>query len=128
MTKAEMIEKYGIEYYEDFKAKSRARMKKLYHSDIELARKKVREEYRRNSETAKAYIKAHREIYRIGCRDRNRLVNRGYSLDGMEIHHLKYHRNNDDEDWLDDIIVMPREEHRKWHFDHPEFRAKDNIV
>lgn len=128
MTKTEMIERYGIEWYEDYKVKARENYRKRYHENPEKARERRRAEYRRNSETAKSYIKEHREIYRINSRDRNRLVTQGYPLEGKEIHHLKYHRNASDKNWMDDIIILPRDEHRKWHYEHPDFKAEENIV
>lgn len=127
MTKAEMIEKHGVEYYERLKEKSRAYQKAKYDANPEAERERKRQSY--NADTHKRYNEQHKEIYRINMRDRNRLtLLRQMSLEGFEVHHLKYHSDNKDASWIDDIIIMTREEHRKWHSEHPDFKAEDNII
>lgn len=128
MGKAELIERYGIEYYEQFKAKSRERMYRKYHENVELARKRKNDSQKWKNEARKRYVESHREIYRINCRDRNRLKLKGAIPDDMVIHHLKYHADNKYPDWMDDILIMTREEHAEWHRLHPEFVATENIV
>ena len=129
MTKVELIAKYGEEWYERFKEKSRIRSKSIYDADPEAERERRRRRYADNPEYTKSYNKAHREIYRINCRDRNRLILlRNMPLGEKEIHHLKYHADNSDASWIDDILILSSEEHQKWHREHPEFVASENIV
>ena len=63
---------------------------------------------------------------RIRSRDRGRLVKLGFNLgNGKEVHHIKYHSDNNDEDWIFDIIIFySREEHWKWHDEHPSENYK----
>lgn len=128
MTKAEMIEKYGAEYYERFKEKQRNRMRERYHADIEKSREYERNKYLLRTEWQKAYAKEHRVIYKINSRDTNRLYLEGVDLTDKEIHHFKYHTDVNDKGWRDDIAIMTREEHREWHRNHPEFKAIENVV
>lgn len=128
MTKAEMIKKYGIKYYEEFKAKCRERGYENYHADIEKGRADGREKYARNSSRRLAYAKDRRMIYRINSRDSLRLLKMGMLKDGLEAHHIKYHADKDDETWINDIVIMSRKEHRLWHREHPEFNALEHVV
>ena len=127
-TKEALIARYGEAWYENHKANCRERLREKYHADPDAARARRREKYARNPETDNAYGKAHREIYRINTRDRNRLMSKGVDLIGKEVHHIKYHKDKEDDSWCDDLIVMTRSEHRKWHKEHPEFKATENIV
>jgi hypothetical protein len=52
----------------------------------------------------------------------------GMLKEGYEVHHFKYHSNPSDASWIDDIALMTREEHLKWHREHPDFCAVDNII
>lgn len=114
MRKEEAIQKYGAEWYESFKAKERIRR---------------RERYARNPEYTKQYNAAHHETYRINIRDRNRLVLlMDMDLTGKVVHHNKYHSDNKDVGWFDDIQIMTPEEHVQWHQEHPEFIASENII
>lgn len=129
MGKAELIEKYGEEWYEQFKERCRIRSKAAYDADPEKERARRRKRYARNPQYTKDYNKAHHEIYRINTRDRNRLrLLQGMNLDGLHVHHLKYHRDNKDEGWRDDIMIMTTAEHTAWHKAHPEFIAAENII
>ena len=131
MGKAEIIAKYGEEYYERLKQKSRERMYQKYHDDIEAARQRNRDKYAHTSRKAYCalYNKQHAEVYRINARDTNRLkILMHIDLGGKVVHHMKYHADNKDASWIDDIVIMTREEHVKWHRDHPEFVASENIV
>lgn len=65
---------------------------------------------------------------RINSRDANRIAAMGILKEGQEVHHIKYHVDKHDDTWMNDILIMDREEHRKWHRDHPEFNALENIV
>jgi hypothetical protein len=128
MTKAEMIDKYGIEYYESFKAKCRKQQYERYHKDPIKARENARHRYVACAEAAKKYRKSMAQVYRINARDKNRLTLMGINTDGLEVHHLKYHKDRKDPDWLRDIVLLSKAEHRQWHKDHPEFKAINNIV
>ena len=128
MTKIELIEKYGVEWYEQFKATQRERYRERYHADAEKARKRRRDEYQRNKETNKRYAIEHRLIYRINSRDTNRLRLMGMLKEGCEVHHFKYHSAPSDASWIDDIALMTREEHLKWHREHLDFCAIDNVI
>lgn len=128
-TKAELIAAYGEEWYEDFKAKCRKYQKERYDADPDGVKAKNRARRANNPTGDRRYRKAHRDVYRISARDRNRLVQlQKRDLTGLEIHHLKYHADNNDPTWIDDIVFLTPEEHRKWHAEHPEFVAMDNIV
>ena len=127
-TKADLIAKYGEQWYEDFKARSRKQSYARYHADIEKARKRGRDEYQRNKPTKQKYAVDHRDIYRINSRDTNRLRLMGLLKEGYEVHHFKYHSDKKDASWIDDIAIMTREEHSQWHREHPDFCASDNIV
>lgn len=128
LTKAMIIERYGIEYYENFLAKQRQRMYERYHSDLDAARKRDHEKYLKSVERKRNYARKRRLIYRINSRDANRIAAMGILKDGQEVHHIKYHVDKHDDTWMNDILIMDREEHRKWHRDHPEFNALENIV
>lgn len=128
MTKAELIERYGVEWYEDFKAKQREKIRERYHADVDSSRKYCREKYKKYRSRHKQYSDSRRIIYNINARDRNKLVSMGLVDEGMEIHHLKYHIDGNDENWMKDIVIMPRAEHRKWHREHPEFNALEHVV
>ena len=127
-TKADLIAKYGEQWYEDFKARSRKQTYERYHADIEKARKRGRDEYQRNKPTKQKYAVDHRDIYRINSRDTNRLRTMGLLKEGYEVHHFKYHTDKKDASWIDDIAIMTREEHSQWHREHPDFCASDNVV
>ena len=62
------------------------------------------------------------EKRRIRSRDYYRLIKLGFEVgNGKEIHHIKYHHDNNDEDWIFDIIIFcSKEEHWKWHDEHPD--------
>jgi len=129
MGKAEIIERYGIEYYERLKERNRLNYKRMYDADPEKERARRRERYARNPQTDRAYNNAHRMIYRINSRDRNRLtILMHIDLTGKVLHHLRYHKDNTDHGWLADIMIMTPEEHNKWHREHPEFVAAEHIV
>lgn len=128
MTKKELIERHGVEWYEEHKRKCREQFKARYHADIEKARAKDRENHAKNHRARDIYLKKHNTIYKINSRDRIRLVNMGAQLDGKEVHHFKYHTDNSDASWIDDIAIMTIDEHRKWHQEHPDFRAIENII
>ena len=129
ITKAEMIAKYGEEWYEEFKRKSRIRAKAKYDANPEAERERRRKRYAKNPEYSKQYNKQNREIYRINTRDRNRFtLLMDINLDGKVLHHLKYHADNNDASWIDDVMILTPEEHRVWHNEHPDFIAKENIV
>lgn len=125
MTKAELIEKHGAEWYAAFLAKNREYMRRRYHANPEIERARRRARF--NPEVQRAYAQKHHEVYRINMRDRNRLV-KVRNLDGLEVHHLKYHADNKDASWIDDVLILTPEEHDRWHREHPDFRAEDNIV
>ncbi len=91
MNKAEMIEKYGEQWYEDFKAKSRKSAYEKYHANEELARARLREKAKKNIESRRAYVNTRRTVYRINSRDSLRLKKLGLLHDGLEAHHMKYH-------------------------------------
>jgi hypothetical protein len=126
-TKAELIAAYGEEWYEDFKAKCRKYQKERYDADPEGVKAKNRARRAKNPVGDRRYSKAHNAVYRISSRDRGRLLRR-IDLTGLEIHHFKYHADNNDPAWIDDMVLLTPEEHRKWHAEHPEFVAMDNIV
>jgi hypothetical protein len=129
MTKNEMIEKYGVEWYERLKERNRLRAKAVYDANPEAERERRRQRYAKNPEQHKDYYHRHREVYRINMRDRNRLtLLMKIPLEGKEVHHLKYHADNNDKSWIDDIVILTPEEHEKWHREHPDFVAKENIV
>ena len=128
MTKAEMIERYGAEWYESFKTRQREQIRERYHANIDASREYCRAKYQRYRKQRKRYSKERRVIYNINTRDRIRLATMGLIPDGMEVHHLKYHIDTNDEKWIDDVVVMTREEHRKWHREHPDFKATEHIV
>ena len=128
MTKAEMIEKYGEQYYEDFKARCRAYMFEKYHADPDKARTRMRASDAKHKSHKREYAQGRRVIYRINIRDNLRLSKMGVIQDGYEAHHVKYHSDNRDKTWIDDIVIMPREEHRKWHREHPDFNALEHVV
>ena len=48
MTKKELIEKHGNEWYEEHKQKCREQFKARYHADIEKSRAKDRENHAKN--------------------------------------------------------------------------------
>lgn len=137
MKKSEFIEKHGVEAYEEYKAKHRLLSKEYYHkhkderriSEVERIRKwrKANKDYRVNRENSDPKLK---EVHRIEMRDCNRLAKMGLKLrnDGKEVHHFKYHSDNSDASWIDDIAVMTLENHRAWHMEHPDFVAIENIV
>ena len=124
-TKAELIAAYGEEWYANFLKRNRERLRTYYHAHKEQEREKRRKRY--NPEVQMAYYRKHREVYRINIRDYNRLK-KIRDLSGLELHHLKYHADNKDASWIDDIVLLTPEEHDKWHSEHPDFRAEDNIV
>ena len=129
ITKNELIAKYGAKWYEDFKEKSRIRAKEKYDENPEKERERRRKRYAKDPECQKMYRERNREIYRINTRDRNRLtLLRGMNLEGLELHHLKYHSDNNDDSWIDDVMILTPEEHLSWHNQHPEFCARDNVV
>ena len=129
MTKVELIAKHGAEWYERLKESNRKRSKRVYDQNPEAERERRRQRYAKDPSVSKRYNYAHREIYRINSRDRNRLtVVMGLDLTGKDVHHLKYHSDNKDASWMDDILIMTPEEHQKWHNEHPDFVAKENIV
>lgn len=129
MTKVELIAKYGEEWYERLKERSRNRSKAIYDENPEAERERRRKRYANNPTADKEYKQKHREIYRINSRDRNRLaILMGVPLDGKVVHHMKYHADNRDASWIDDILILTPEEHQKWHNEHPDFVANDNIV
>ena len=113
MLKAELIEKYGPEWYEEFKEKERKRRRKRYAADPTYT---------------KNYNKANAEVYRINSRDRNRFMLMGVELDGKVVHHFAYHKDKNDTDWINDIAIMTRDEHQAWHEAHPDFIAREHIV
>ena len=131
MTKAQLIEKRGLEWYENHKRNMRERSRQRFQEDPEY-REKVLEQKRQNhikhNEKRREYNRKRAVICRINCRDRNRLIAKGLIPDGKIVHHLKYHTNPDDETWIDDIVFMTQEEHSKWHYEHPEFRAIENVI
>lgn len=128
MNKDELIAKYGADWYERLKVKSRERYKKKYDADPESERRRRRERYAKDKTSTQVYRKEHAEIYRINSRDRNRLVLMGVSLEGLVVHHLAYHADKTDGNWLNDIVLMTREEHQEWHNSHPDFVAAEHIV
>lgn len=129
MTKDELIAKHGVEWYERHKERTRLYNKARYDADPEAERARRRRRYAENPGYTKAYNEAHKEIYRINSRGRNRLVVlMGGALVGKEVHHLKYHADNRDASWIDDILILTPEEHKKWHEEHPDFVVTDNIV
>ena len=128
MTKAEMIERHGVEYYENFKERQRNAIYNRYHADVEKARARNRRNDANNREHKREYARNRREIYRINSRDAVRLAHMGIVKEGQEVHHLKYHRDANDPAGIDDIVIMSREEHRAWHHEHPEFNALDHVV
>ena len=129
ITKDEMIAKYGEAWYEELKRKNRIRAKERYDANPEAERERRRKRYAKSPEYSKRYNQKNREIYRINCRDRNRFtVLMGLDLDGMVVHHFKYHANNNDASWIDDVMILSPQAHQAWHNEHPEFVAKENIV
>lgn len=129
ITKDELINKYGAEWYEGFKRKNRIRAKEKYDANPEVERKRRRERYAKDPEYMKVYRKKNREIYRINTRDRNRLtLLMGWDLEGKVLHHVKYHADNNDPTWIDDVLILTPEEHRLWHNQNPDFVASENIV
>ena len=131
MTKAEMIAKYGEEYYERLKKRSREYQRYRYHADPEKERQRSRDRYANTSRKAYCtkYNKEHADVYRINARDTNRLrFSMHVDLEGKEVHHMKYHSDSNDASWIDDIVIMTHEEHVRWHREHPEFVASENIV
>lgn len=128
MTKAEILEHYGAEWYERHKANCRRIDKEFREKNPELLKERRHNRYIKNPEYSKEYNKKHSETYRISCRDRNRLIRMGVSLERKQVHHFKYHKDIKDASWIDDIVLMTPSEHRIWHRDHPEFVASENIV
>lgn len=128
MTKAEIIQHYGIEHYEAFKAKQRKYAYDKYHADPEKARACRRENDAKHRKHKTEYARSRRAVYRINARDNQRLASLGLLKDGYEIHHIKYHADNKDPTWIDDIVLMTREEHRRWHYENPDFNALEHIV
>ena len=128
MGKADLIERYGEAWYEEHKRKMRLRAKAIYDQDPKAACAKRNARRNANKEYVKQYNREHRDVYRINCRDRNRLILMGYDLTGKVLHHLKYHADNSDASWLDDVVLMTRAEHAKWHSEHPEFVTSENVV
>ena len=127
LTKAELIERYGEQWYEDFKTRQREAIRQRYYNDIEASRGRCRVNYHKHRASHKKYADDRRIIYNINARDRIKLDALGLIPDGMEVHHLKYHLNKND-DWMKDIVIMTRAEHRKWHREHPEFNALEHVV
>ena len=129
ITKDEMIERYGVEWYEDFKKKSRVRAKEKYDANPEAERVRRRERYAKNPDYMKEYREKHSEVYRINSRDRNRFtILMKLDLDGKELHHTKYHSDNNDPSWIDDVLILTPEEHLLWHNQNPDFVAIEHIV
>ena len=128
MTKAEFIRKYGEERYEQHKANTKRNFAKYYYENLdkEKARnKKYRAEHRKEH---REYCRTKSTTYRICCRDRQRLKKMGMLKDGQVVHHLKYHADNNDKSWIDDILILSHEEHNLWHIQHPEFIALENVI
>ena len=50
------------------------------------------------------------------------------NLSGKELHHIKYHTDNNDASWINDILILSPEEHEHWHREHPDFKAEENII
>lgn len=48
MTKAELIERYGEQWYEDFKTRQREEIRQRYHNDIEASRERCRANYHKH--------------------------------------------------------------------------------
>ena len=127
MTKEQIIDRYGSEYYERLKEKQRQRAKVLYDANPEAERKRRRDRF--DPVYQRAYYRRHREVYRINIRDRNRLtILKGMNLSGKELHHIKYHTDNNDASWINDILILSPEEHERWHREHPDFKAEENII
>lgn len=86
MTKAELIEKYGIEWYEEHKAKIRKRFMERYNNDIEY-----KERYKNNAE--------YREYHKAKARDWNKErynIDEEYTLKQRLAHSRKYCREGEE--------------------------------
>lgn len=128
MTKAELIERYGEEWYERHKERTRENAYKYYRENLEKETERYRKYRAEHTAERKEYCEKNAVIYRINSRDRNRLVAMGKVSGDQVIHHLKYHKDRNDETWIDDIMIMTREEHDLWHMNHPDFVAMENVV
>ena len=129
MTKADLINLYGEQWYENFKARMRENSRRRYHENPEAERQRKVIQRQKFRATSRAYTDKHREVYRINSRDCLRMKKlRGDNQTDLVIHHMKYHRDNSDAAWIDDIVLITQEEHQRWHNEHPDFRAEDNIV
>ena len=128
MTKAQFIEKYGEDAYEQHKERCKKYRKERYASNPELYKKSTDAYNRNHADVRRKYKRDHRIIGRINNRDWFRAKSLGLLRDGYEIHHMKYHANKKDDTWLDDIVFLTKEEHIKWHLEHPEFNAMDNVI
>lgn len=103
MTKQQLIERYGEEWYENYKMKNRIKLKAKYDEDPEAERRRRRERYRHNPGYTKEYNKRHADVYLINSRDRNRFMLMGVDMTGKELHHIKYHLDKDDPTWINDV-------------------------
>lgn len=128
MTKAEMIERHGIEWYEQFKERNRQRYKQYYAENREKELQRVMAFHREHPESKHRYMKKISAVGRICARDRQRVERMGLLSEGQEVHHMKYHKDAKDASWIDDILILSHEDHVKWHTEHPEFFCMDNIV
>ena len=128
MTKAFILEHYGAEWYERHKANCRKRSHDFYVENREQELERTSRYHMEHPASRKRTAKKHAEIYRIQCRDRQRLITMGLVSEGQEVHHMKYHKDNKDASWIDDVIVMSREEHSKWHMENPDFDSLSNVV
>lgn len=89
MTKAQLIEKRGLEWYENHKRNMRERSRQRFQEDQEY-REKVLEQKRQNhikhNEKRREYNRKRAVICRINCRDRNRLIAKGLIPEGKIVH------------------------------------------
>lgn len=128
MTKAEIIAKYGEEGYEAYKERCRRNYHAYYHKNMDKEKQRYAKYRADHAQEKRAYNRKCANVVRINCRDRNRLMRMGKIGKGQVVHHMKYHSDNADKTWIDDIIIMTQEEHVLWHMAHPEFIANENVI
>ena len=128
MTKAEIIEHYGVEWYERLKERNKLKHREYYKNNRDKELVRLRAYHKKKPEVNKKSARKRNILVTIGLRDRLRALRMGLITDGQEVHHLKYHADKRDETWINDVLILSHEEHVKWHMEHPEFCGLDNVV
>ena len=112
MTKAELIERHGIEWYEQYKSRMNDQTKERYHNDLEYREyhreyyKEYMKEYHKNDLNSNGKTKDS-----IRCQSKRVLFNKRKhtKLKGYEIHHCFGY------DDLNKFIYVPKLLHNKIH-------------